>query len=276
MKRVTWLHPITLDVYTLQEITLDTVVCQIPQTKCVGAIIHAKKIGNECIIFNKILPFNLKILELDCGEMRSLTHDPFLHITLLSVSKITPSIIEALKNNKSIKTFQCYNLTNIISLADLPSSIDTILNYNHNYVGPFNNITSLECSHGTTLTLQDLNQFPNLQICKYGVDFLNETFYNNSTIQTIGFDTKNKFQLKLSSVRDLSLFITVSPDITVLNDSFVYLFNNCPLIDNLYVVLFSDIPIEETIIINTKVKVDVSSQDHEKHHFCVKINERIQ
>jgi hypothetical protein len=203
------------------------------------------------IIFTEKLPSNIKKLSLDCREIEYI-YGVFDDLEKLTMDYYLPEIIEALKTNIKLNTFGC-RYYNFINIDGLPKSITKLKYYNRNYTGSLDRITSVLSDIYPDPTTIDINIFPNLKHFKFKINIEDDKSYQNDKIELIRFRTKKRFQLKLLVLQDLHLYIDLNNNESIeeLNNSFVYLFENCLNINKLYIVLNSEQKIEECIVINT-------------------------
>jgi len=233
---------------------------------------HIHIIGfHQRIIFTEKLPSHVKKLNLLISSISTSVVGIFDDIDTLHLEWYFQEIVEILKTNIKLEEFSC-RYYDSINLDELPQSITTIKNYQRNYCGSFDRITTLQTDSHQNPTLSDILPFINLKSFEFTIQLDENVNYENGKIESIGFRTKNNFSLKLPNVKDLQLYV-YTDNIKELNDSFVFLFENCPNIEKLYIVLYSKTKIEEQVIINTTIKnFNLCPIDSQKNNFNIVIN----
>jgi len=233
---------------------------------------HIKIVAfHKRIIFTEKLPSHIKKLNLSITSVVTSVIGIFDDIDTLHLEWYFQEIVEILKTNTKLKKFSCLYYDSI-NLDELPQSITTIKNYQKNYCGSFDRIMTLKTDLYEDLILSDILPFINLKSFKFTIQLDENVYYDNSKIELISFDTKNNFRLKLANVKDLQLYI-YTDNIKELNESFAFLFENCPNIEKLYVVLYSKTKIEERVIINTTIKdFTLNLVDSQINNFNITIN----
>jgi hypothetical protein len=216
--------------------------------------INIYKSEPDKIIFNEKFPPQIKKICLDCHGITSSVIGLFDEIEELSLTRFLPEIVDILKTNTKLKRFQC-GYYDFINIDDLPKSINTLIEYDGNYLGCLNGITSVVSSILYNPKPHDLQILPNLTHLQSNVVLENNAFYENDKIELIRFTTKNNFKLKLPALKDLHLYINLNDYAIIdeLNKSFVYLFQNCPNINKFYVTIYSKSKTNEYIILNTDI-----------------------
>jgi len=233
---------------------------------------HIHIVGfHKRIIFTEKLPVQIKKLDLFISSVNTSVVGIFDKIETLHLEWYFHEIVEILKTNTKLEEFSCQDYRSI-NLDELPQTITSIKKYQRNYCGSCDRITTLQIDSYEYPILSDIFPFDNLKSFKITLQLDENVCYDNSKIELIGFDTKNNFRLKLPNVKNLQLYIHTD-NIKELNESFEFLFENCPNIKTLYVVLYSKTKIEEHVIINTTIKdFNLDLIDTQKNNFNIVIN----
>jgi len=227
--------------------------------------------SHKRIIFTEKLPSRIKKITLYIKSISTSVVGIFDDIETLHLEHYFHEIVEILKTNTKLKEFSCQYYRSI-NLDELPRTITSIKSYQRNYCGSFDRITTLEMDPNKSSKLSDILPFVNLKSFTFEIQLNENVCYDNSKIELIRFNTKNKFRLKLPNVKDLHLYV-YADNIKELNDSFVFLFENCPNIEKLYILMCSETKIEEQVIINTTIKdFKVSLFDSQINNFNIVVN----
>jgi len=223
------------------------------------------------VSFTEKLPSRIKKINLYIKSVSTSVIGIFDDIETLHLGHYFHEIVEILKTNTKLEEFSC-QFYDSINLDELPRSITSIKSYQRNYCGSFDRITALQFSPNKSPKLSDILPFVNLKLFEINIHLDENVYYDNSKIELIGFQTKNNFHLKLPNVKDLKLYVYFD-NAKDLNDNFQFLFENCPNIEKMYMVLYSEIKIEEQIIINNNIKDFTLNLMHsELNNFNIIIN----